>query len=296
MTERAAARRAASLVSTQWLADRLDAPDILVVDASWHIPIYNRDALAEFAEGHIPGAVYFDIDVVADPDHELTHMLPDAARFAETVGALGITRDTHVVAYDKAGLYSAARVWWMFRLYGHEKVSVLDGGFPKWAAEGRSVASGAVEPRATRYMIPNGNPAKIRTRDQMLANVTSREEMVIDARTEDLYLGTRKNPYPGVRNGHIPGAVNLFVGTLMAPDDKTMLPPDTLAAKFTSVGAGHDQTVVFSCGSGVTACIMALAYDSLGSDRWSVYDGSWDEWGRWEVAPVETEAVMPKPR
>ena len=286
-------RRDGAIVSTEWLSRNLGQDNLVIVDASWHIPVYQRDAVAEFAQGHIPGAIYLDIDVVADPDHALTHMLPDAGRFAETVGALGISRDSHVVVYDKAGLYSAARVWWMFHLYGHERVSVLDGGFPKWEAEGRPVETGPVTPEAIVYDLPEADMARVRNYQQMLMNVASKNERVIDVRTEDLYLGTRKNPYPGVQNGHIPNAVNLFVGELTG-EDKTLLSPEAISAKFSQVRAGTgNQPVVFSCGSGVTACIAALAYYTQGHDDWAVYDGSWDEWGRTPGAPVDTDMVQP---
>jgi thiosulfate/3-mercaptopyruvate sulfurtransferase len=276
-----------ALVSTRWLADHLESPEICVVDGSWHMPQLNRDARAEFEAGHIPGAVVFDIDRIADTSNPLPHMLPDAAAFAREVGALGIGNDSHVVAYDTVGAGSAARVWWTFRAFGHDKVSVLDGGLPKWRAEGRPVEAGAPAPQPTNYAA-RLDPALVRDLGQVRADVESGAEQILDARARGRFAGTEPEPRAGLRSGHMPGALNQPFLELYDGDAKTMKQAAELRALFRDAGLDMAKPVVTSCGSGVTACNLALALYLIGKRDVAVYDGSWTEWGGRDDTPIET--------
>jgi thiosulfate/3-mercaptopyruvate sulfurtransferase len=263
----------------------LQDPGVAVVDATFHLPELERDARAEFIACHVPGAVYFDIDQVADPGHELGHMLPDAKTFADQIGALGLGNDRRVIAYDSRGLYSAARVWWMFRLYGYDDVAVLDGGLPKWLNERRPVESGWREPATARFA-PGKTRDLFRSWQAVRDNLSSRRAQLVDARTPGRFHGSEPDPYPGVRGGHIPESFNLYWSNLLDARTRTLLAPDRLRQKFIDAGVALDRPVIASCGSGVTACILALAMHSLGKDDWAVYDGSWDEWGRRADLPI----------
>ena len=276
-----------ALVSTRWLADRLESPELRVVDGSWHMPQLQRDARAEFGAGHVPNAVFFDIDRIADTGNPLPHMLPDAEAFARAVGALGIGSDAHVVAYDTVGMGSAARVWWTFRAFGHDKVSVLDGGLPKWRAEGRPVESGAPAPRPANYSA-RLDPALVRDLDQVRADVDSGAEQILDARTRGRFAGTEPEPRPGLRGGHMPGALNQPYLELYDGDAKTMRQAAELRALFRNAGLSMAKPVVTSCGSGVTACNLALALFLIGKRDVAVYDGSWTEWGGRDDTPIES--------
>jgi thiosulfate/3-mercaptopyruvate sulfurtransferase len=276
------------LISTTQLAAELGSPGLAVVDASWHLPELKRDARAEFEAGHIPGAVYLDIDVVADQGHALGHMLPDAPTFAREVGKLGLGNDRRIVVYDTRGLYSAARVWWMFRIYGHDDVRVLDGGYVKWLAEKRPVEAGPATPKPSVFAPRAPRMELVRSAEDVRANLTARAAQVADARTPGRFTGTEPDPYPGVRSGRIPGSVNVHWAGLLDPQDKTLLPPAEIADRFRKAGLDLDRPMILSCGSGVTACILALGLHVAGKDDWSVYDGSWDEWGRREDLPIET--------
>lgn len=261
-----------------------------VVDATYHLPDLGRDARAEHRAAHIPGAVFFDIDDIADPAPwgALAHMLPDAATFAAKVGALGISRDSHVVAYDTRGLYSAARVWWMFRVFGHERVSVLDGGLPAWRAAGGALEAGDVSPPPADYASAPPRAELVRDwRDVRVALADGRAQ-VVDARKAERFSGAEADPYPGVRSGgHMPGALSLPWEALLA--DGVRLPGAAEArARFAAAGLDWDRPVVCTCGSGVTACILALALDEAGKRDWSVYDGSWAEWGARPGLPIAT--------
>ncbi|MDA0703827.1 MAG: rhodanese-like domain-containing protein, partial [Proteobacteria bacterium] len=262
--------------------------DLRIVDATWHLPELKRDARAEFAERHIPGAVHLDIDDVADPDHELGHMLPDAEIFARKVGALGLGNENRIVVYDTRGLYSAARVWWMFRIYGHDNVRILDGGFVKWLAEGHEVESGEARPQPTTFKPAAARRDLVRLAEDVLGNIDSRREQVVDARTPGRYAGTESDPYPGVRAGRIPGSVNVYWADLLDAKTKTFLPPKQIAEKFHAAGVDLEKPLTLSCGSGVTACILAAGLNLVGKDDWAVYDGSWDEWGRRHDLPIES--------
>jgi thiosulfate/3-mercaptopyruvate sulfurtransferase len=274
-----------SLVSTDWLAARLGEPDLRVVDGSWHMPQARRDPRREFLEAHIPGAVFFDIDAIADHATPLPHMLPNEAEFSQAVGALGIGDGDRVVVYDTRGVVSAARVWWTFRAFGHDAVAVLDGGLSKWRAEARTVTSGAATP-APRRFVASLRPERVRTLEQVRANLSSHDEQVLDARSRGRFAGTDPEPRPGLRGGHIPGSLNLPSDELYSPD-ATLLPAPRLRLAFETAGLDLGKPVVTSCGSGVTASVLALALHLVGQDRVAVYDGSWSEWGGRADTPVD---------
>ncbi len=277
-----------ALISTGQLAARLDDPQVRIVDASWHMPQLGRDPRAEFAAEHIPGAVFFDIDEVADKENPLPHMLPAAAAFAEKRAALGIAADALVVCYDTIGVGSAARAWWTFRAFGHDAVCVLDGGLPKWRAEGRPVAAGEAAPTPAAARAVSARPALVRDLDRVREAVESGGEQILDARSRGRFAGSEPEPRAGLRGGHMPGARNLPFQDLYRPEDKTMKDPAALAALYRDAGVDFDRPVVTSCGSGVTACNLALGLHLAGHRRVAVYDGSWTEWGGRDNTPVET--------
>ncbi|PYM78320.1 MAG: 3-mercaptopyruvate sulfurtransferase [Candidatus Rokuibacteriota bacterium] len=285
MTARGRTSSTSPLVTTDWLAANLSRRNVRVVDGSWHMPQLKRDARAEFAQAHIPGAVFFDIDAIADRRSPLPHMLPRAAEFARGVAALGIGDGDRVIVYDSRGVVSAARVWWTFRVFGHDRVAVLDGGFPRWRAEGRPVAAGAPVPRARRFS------ARLRrglVRDLlgMRGNLRTRREQVLDARARGRFAGTEPEPRAGLRSGHIPGSLNLPYEQLYQADG-TLLSPDALRRQFERTGLDLGKPIVTSCGSGVTASVLALALAALGRADVAVYDGSWTEWGGRADTPIE---------
>lgn len=276
------------LVSTTWLAERLDAPDVVVVDATYHLPNLNRDARAEYAREHIPGAMFFDIDAIADRHTDLPHMLPPPEEFAAAMKALGIGDNMRVVAYDSYGLMSAARAWWSLRAFGHDRVAVLDGGLPKWKREGHPTSDMPSALRKPGPFTPRLRPELVRTKAQLLANLNSKAEQVVDARAAGRFQGTAPEPRAGLRGGHIPGSSNLPFTRLIDPDDQTVVDVDDIRARFTESGIDPTRPVVCSCGSGVTACVLALGLDLIGAKNVSVYDGSWSEWGQHGDTPVET--------
>lgn len=276
-----------ALVSTEWLAAHLGDSDLRVADGSFKMPGVTPLAIDDYRARHIPGAVYFDIDRIADHRSSLPHMLPGEAAFAASMSELGIGDSDLVVVYDAAGLVSAARAWWMLRVFGHARVAILDGGLPKWLAEGRPVTteipSLASPPYRARF-----NPALVRTKAAMLANLASKREQVLDARTRDRYEGTAAEPWPGRRPGRIPGSLNLPYGNLTDPRTKTVVPVTQLHRQFDEAGVMRDRPVVTSCGSGVTACVLAFGLYLAGRDDVAVYDGSWAEWGLPGDTPVAT--------
>jgi thiosulfate/3-mercaptopyruvate sulfurtransferase len=276
------------LVTTAWLAEYLGRPGIAIVDATYHLPTVKRDARAEYEREHIPGAQFFDVDKIADPESDLPHMLPAPADFARAAEALGIGSDDHVIAYDTYGLMSAARPWWMFRAFGHDRVSVLDGGLPKWKREGRPLTGAASAPARGKAFRAAFRPEMVRSKDQLLANLGSRAETVLDARAAGRFQGTAPEPRQGLRSGHIPGSRNLPFNRLLDPADQTMVAPEQLKRLFAEAGIDAAKPVVTSCGSGVTACVLALGLEQIGAKRVAIYDGSWSEWGLPGNTPVES--------
>jgi len=274
------------LVSTAWLADHLHAPDVRVVDGSWHMPADGRNARAEYEAGHIPGAVFFDIDKISDTASDLPHMVPPVEKFVSRVRRMGIGDGHHVVVYDAAGLFSAARVWWLFRLFGHERVSVLDGGLPKWKAEGRPLDDSPPIVR-DRHLTARKDMAMVRDASQVALNVKLRSEQIVDARGPGRFGGTEREPRPGLRSGHIPGSRNVHYATLLNADG-TMKGVDQTRKVFEAAGVDLSKPVVTTCGSGVTAAILSLALERMGHARHALYDGSWAEWGAFDTLPVET--------
>ena len=274
------------VVTTEWLAKHLSESDLRVVDGTWHMPQAKRDARAEFEAAHVPGATFFDIDAISDRSTTLPHMLPPAAQFGTAVGALGIGGSDRVVVYDVRGVVSAARVWWTFRAFGHDAVAVLDGGLKKWRAEGRPVERGAASPRAATFTACP-RPELVRDVEAMRANISSRAAQVLDARSAGRFAGTEPEPRAGLRGGHIPGSLNLPYETLYEADG-TLKSPDELRGAVAGAGVDLDRPIVTTCGSGVTASVLALALYLLGRRDVAVYDGSWSEWGGRADTPIET--------
>lgn len=278
---------AEGIVSTDWLAQHLDDQHLRILDGTYHLPNVPRNADAEFLERHVPGATRFDIDDICDPNDPLPHMVPSPERFAEKVSALGISNDDTVVIYDVYGLQSSARTWWMFRLFGHDRVAVLDGGLPKWLAEDRPLAAGAAK-HAPASFTARFRPELLRSRDDVLKNIADAAEQVADARSAGRFTGAEPEPRAGMRSGHIPGSRSLPITTLIDPATKTMLPADGLRRAFDAAGVDPARPTISSCGSGVTACVIALAAHRLGNSGVAVYDGSWTDWGGRDDTPVET--------
>ena len=275
------------LKSTEWLAGQLGKKDVAIVDGSYYLPTQKRDAKAEYLAAHIPGAVFFDVDAVSDHSNPLPHMFPSAEQFGRDVGQLGIGNADTVVVYDSGGWVAAPRAWWMFRSYGHDKIRVLDGGLKKWRAEGHPIESGAVVPKPAAFKA-SFDERRVRSIRQMIANVASKAEQVIDARASERFEGRVAEPRPGLRAGHIPGSRNLPYNRLFDAATGAMKPLADLRAAFSAAGVKLDAPIVTSCGSGVSAAVLTLALYRLGVENPALYDGSWSEWGQADGPPIAT--------
>jgi thiosulfate/3-mercaptopyruvate sulfurtransferase len=264
-----------NLVSTEWLSDHLGT--VVVVDASWHLPTAKRDAKAEFLAAHIPGAQFYDLDAGADPTTALPHMMPTAEKFARDMAVLGVSNTSHVIVYDSVGLFSAARLWWMLKSFGHENVSVLNGGLKTWVAEKRQTSSAPTPSVAGVFSAPNAAQGVRRLAD-VAAALASGSAQVADARSPTRFRGEEPEPRPGVRPGHMPGAFNVHYASLLNADGTLKSKPE-LRAVFEAAGVNLSRPIITSCGSGVTAAILILALAEIGHDDHALYDGSWAEWG-----------------
>ena len=265
------------LVSTEWLAGALGAPDLMVFDATKYLPNEPFDGLTKYREAHIPGARFFDIDVVADPDTTLPHMAPTAGRFARLMGELGISNTTRVIFYDQKGLQSSARGWWLMKLFGHEKAAVLDGGLPKWLAEGRATESGDAKSAAPTSYTPDFRADLVKGIGDVKRIIANGSALILDARAKGRFDGSAPEPRPGLPSGHMPGAKSVPFNELLNADF-TMKDAAALRTRFAAAGADGSKPIVTSCGTGVTACILALGLRQAGLGDASIYDGSWTEW------------------
>jgi thiosulfate/3-mercaptopyruvate sulfurtransferase len=275
-----------TLVSTAWLARNLASPDLRVIDASWYMPDDGRDPKAEYNAAHIPGARFFDIDEIADTRSDLPHMAPPPEKFMSRMRKMGVGDGHQVVVYDGAGIFSAARVWWLFRMMGKEDVAVLDGGLPKWRAEGREIEDMPPILRE-RHLTARRQAQMVRDVTQVAAAMKLGDQEIVDARGPGRFRGEEPEPRAGLRSGHIPGSKNLHYRALLA-EDGTLKDMDGLAAAFAEAGIDLAKPVITTCGSGVTAAIVNLALERLGRRDHALYDGSWAEWGRFDQLPVAT--------
>jgi thiosulfate/3-mercaptopyruvate sulfurtransferase len=279
------------LVSTEWLGTRLGRDALRVVDGSWYLPDSGRDAAAEYAAGHLPGAVFFDLDASSDQAVQLPHMLPDAGTFGARMASLGLSDGDDLIVYDGSGVnLSAARVWWMFRAFGHARVAVLDGGSGKWRREGRPLQHGVPPPPKPGRFTARLNPDLVLDLEAMRSALSQATVQVADMRSAGRFAGTEPEPRAGVRGGHIPGSRNLPFTELVAPDG-TILPPGQLRRRILSAGIDLGRPVIATCGSGTSACALIHALHLLGDDRVALYDGAWTEWGGRDDTPVARGAA-----
>ncbi|MCR9240944.1 MAG: 3-mercaptopyruvate sulfurtransferase [Rhodobiaceae bacterium] len=275
------------LVTVDWLAEHLTAPDVKILDGSWYLPQMERDAEREFLEAHVPGAVFLDLDEISDNDSPFPHMLPTPEKFSSRMKRLGIGDGHHVIVYDGAGLFSAARFWWMFKTMGHENVSVLDGGLPKWIAAGQKTDAGNSSSSARHHTARPNNTIR-RDISDMKRNLETRREQVVDARSQGRFAGTDPEPRPELSSGHMPGSLSLPFGALLNEDGTLKALPE-LTRIFESAGVDLNQPIITTCGSGVTAAIPYLALTVLGHPKIALYDGSWSEWAATDGAPIEKD-------
>jgi thiosulfate/3-mercaptopyruvate sulfurtransferase len=276
------------LVSAEWLAEHLDSQDLVVLDASFFLPNQGRNASAEYLEAHIPGARFFDIDAIADHGSPLPHMLPSEAEFAAAATRLGIDHRTLVVVYDSNSFMASARVWWTFRVFGHERVRVLDGGLARWKDLGLPLETGPVTPAPREEFHATFHPGLVRSIDDVQRELNDPSVQILDARSPGRFAGTEPEPRQGLRSGHIPGSRNLFFKRLVDKQTQCLKPPAELQGEFAAAGIDLRRPVVATCGTGVTASVLALGLYCLGNEYAAVYDGSWTEWGGRGDTPVAT--------
>jgi thiosulfate/3-mercaptopyruvate sulfurtransferase len=281
-----------SLVSTEWLAAHMAAPDVVILDASWHLPAAGRDPRAEYLAEHIPGALFFDIDEIADTASALPHMLASPEKFTSRMRKMGVGDGKRIVVYDTAGLFSAARAWWTFRVFGHADVAVLDGGLAKWKAEGRPLEDGPPEARQERHFTARRQASMVSDRDDVLAAIASGAIQIADARSPARFRAEEPEPRPGLRGGHMPGALNVHYSRLIDAGG-CLKSPDLIRQAFLDAGIDLARPVITTCGSGVTAAILTLGLELIGHNDHGLYDGSWSEWGADPALPVATGGDEP---
>ncbi len=277
------------IVETDWLATHLDAPDIVVLDGSWHLPNSDRNAREEFTEQRIPGAVFFDLEEISDTSSPWPHMLPSPEKFSSRLRKLGIGNGARVVVYDTAGLFSAARIWWMFRIMGHNDVAILNGGLPKWNAENLALEDGPAKPRRECHFTARFQPSKVKSLDDVLKSLGSdRSPQIVDARAATRFAGNAPEPRPELKSGHIPGSYNVPYSHLLEQDG-TLKSPEDIRQAFADGDVDPGRPIIASCGSGVTAAVLVLGLELTGNTKYvSLFDGSWAQWGATEGVPIET--------
>ena len=276
-----------ALVSSDWLADHFKTPNVRVLDGTYFLPNVPRNAFDEFQAEHIPGAAFFDIDDIKDPNNSLPHMLPTPEIFSSKIRKLGIKNTDRIIIYDRMGFFSAPRVWWTFRIFGHENVAILDGGLYKWLAEGRPT-SGSENIWQPSHFLASFNADMVRNSKQIMENLKSKNELVIDARPSDRFEGTAPEPREGLASGHIPASLNLMPSQFVSRDTHTLLPGDAIAEQFKDIGITPDTPILTTCGSGVAASAITYVRYLITGKVAPVYDGSWSEWGAIEHAPIVT--------